>query len=117
MHAAVEMVPVADHADAPRVGRPHGEACARYATQGAHLRAQFVVEPVMIALGEQMEIQIAEHLSIAVRIRQQRGRGAVDKNRLDEIRWPRVPREEHLELRPRRGPSPRGRAAGRRDGS
>ena len=53
MKAPVPVVKIADNADALRVRRPHGEACAVNAVNRAEMRAQLVVDFPLVALAEQ----------------------------------------------------------------
>src|SRR5262249_2184345 len=57
--APVPEIEIADHADAPRVGREHHEGNARNAVERPRVRADLVVENVA-ALAEQIEIEIGQ---------------------------------------------------------
>src|SRR6185436_7226352 len=66
--AAVPGVEVADHRDALSVGRPHGEAYAAHAVDCHRLRAEGFGEPPVFALGDQMEVELAEQQTKGIRI-------------------------------------------------
>src|SRR6266545_7336356 len=53
---AVPAVPVADHGDAPRVRRPDGEDDARHAVEDCRMSAQLVVDAVVRALAQEVEV-------------------------------------------------------------
>src|SRR5262245_56899998 len=62
MYAPVPLIEVADHADALRVGRPHGEVHAGDVDNRPDVRAELLTGAVVRALAEQMQIEIREHL-------------------------------------------------------
>ncbi len=64
--AAVPAVEIADHRNAPRVGRPHRKACASHAEHLARMRAQTFVGTQMGAFGQQPGVGLAQHLRKAV---------------------------------------------------
>ena len=57
MAAPVPAVPVADHGDALRIGRPHREDDPHHAFERRGMRPQLVVDPVVGALPEEVEIE------------------------------------------------------------
>ncbi len=57
---AVPVIEVADHADALCIRRPHGEARAGDAVMHFEMRTELLVNVVMIALTEQVQIEIGE---------------------------------------------------------
>ncbi len=68
MGRAVPVVEVADHAHAPGVGRPDGEAGALDALVGHRVRAQRVPQLLVPALADQVQVQLAEGGQEAVRV-------------------------------------------------
>jgi len=66
--AAVPVVEVAHHADAPGVGRPNRETGAGGAVQHAQLRPEFIVDAALVALAEQEQIVLAEGGGKGVRV-------------------------------------------------
>ena len=56
----VPMIEVADDADAPRVRRPHREARAAHAVALDRVRAELAMDVVVVALAEQVEIEVGE---------------------------------------------------------
>ena len=68
VHPAVPMVEVAHDADAPCVRRPDGEGAAAHAFRLADVRAQPVVEAVVVAFGEEVQIQFAQDRPEGIRI-------------------------------------------------
>jgi hypothetical protein len=68
MDPAVPIVEVAYHADPPRVRRPDCEGCAAYAVALAQVRAEHLPQPQVVALTDNLSVEIAEHFSEAVRI-------------------------------------------------
>ncbi len=56
----VPAVEVADHRDAPRIRRPHGEADALHAVDPHRVRAEAAAEIVVPAFREQMDVEIAQ---------------------------------------------------------
>ena len=69
MHAAVPAVEIADHADALRIRRPDVEASCRCTPSiSVEMRAEFVVELPVLALGEEMQIERPEDRAERIRI-------------------------------------------------
>src|SRR5262249_2900703 len=56
----VPKIEVADHADAPRIGREHDKGHAVYAVEHQRMRAELVIQTLMSALGEKMKVEIAQ---------------------------------------------------------
>jgi hypothetical protein len=65
---AVPLVERADHAHTVRVRRPHGEAGARDAIHRPRMRAELLVHPQVVALSEQVQVQLAQRGTEAVRV-------------------------------------------------
>ncbi len=84
MDAAIPEIEIADHADAAGVRRPDREINAAFAADLAQMRAKFVVEPLVISLGEKVQIDLAHDRPIAVGIAQQL-LGAVESDDFHEI--------------------------------
>jgi hypothetical protein len=57
---SVPVVEIADYADASRVRRPHREARARHAVARGSVRAELAMDVMVIALAEQVKIEIGE---------------------------------------------------------
>ena len=68
VHASVPAVEVADQADAIGIGRPHREVHADGRADSETVGAELLEDPKVPALAEQVEIEIAEHTSVPVRI-------------------------------------------------
>ncbi len=68
MSPPVPGVPVADHADALGVGRPHGEDHAVHAVDAGPVGAELVVHAIVGALAEQVEIVVGQRRGEAVGI-------------------------------------------------
>jgi hypothetical protein len=68
MVAAVPAVEVADDRDAGRRGRPDREGDAEDPAEVARVRAQLLVDPVLVALVEEVEVLVAERRQEAVRV-------------------------------------------------
>jgi hypothetical protein len=68
MHAPIPAVPVADHADPARVGRPHREGHAVDAGQAHRMGAELLEHAQMRALAEQVEVERGERRGEAVRV-------------------------------------------------
>src|SRR5450631_2628093 len=62
MRVAVPMVESAHHADALCVGRPDGETRARGIAAAVGMRAELIVDALVLALAEQVEIEIGNVL-------------------------------------------------------
>ena len=60
MAAAVPIVEAADDADPPRVGRPDREGDARDTLDLAGMGAQMIIDAEILALPQQMEVELAE---------------------------------------------------------
>lgn len=74
IHATVPPVEVADHADALRVRCPHGEVHAAANAMGDGARAKAIVDPVVRALAQQVQIELRQHGSVAIGIIRLAGR-------------------------------------------
>jgi len=61
VHAAVPIVEVAHHADAPGIGCQHREGDPRDAVQHHRVGAELLVEVHMRALAEQIEVEVGQH--------------------------------------------------------
>ena len=68
MPPRIPEVEIADHADAPRVGREHHEGDAGNAVQRHRMRAELVVDALMGAFAEQIEIEVGQHRRKAIGI-------------------------------------------------
>ena len=68
VHAAVPAVEIADDADPPGVGRPDGEGAAAHAADLLEVRAELVVEAVVIALGEEVQVEFAQDRPEGIRV-------------------------------------------------
>ena len=66
--APVPGVEVADHRNAPRIGRPHREAHARHAVDHHRVRAQAVGEIAMLPFGQQIDVEFAEQRPERIRV-------------------------------------------------
>jgi hypothetical protein len=66
--ASVPKIEVADHADALRVRREHHKGHSRNTVELAGVCAKFVVEPEVIALAQQVQIEIRQDRRKAIRI-------------------------------------------------
>ena len=97
--AAVPVVEVADHGDAPRLGRPDSEMHARNAAMRHHMRPELLVELPVRALDEQMIVERAEDGAEGIGVDQrpaaagirraqpiEEAAGAARDQRLEEIR-------------------------------
>ena len=60
MAARIPEIEIADHADPPRIGREHHEGDAVDAVERHRMRAELVVEPLVGAFAEQIEVEIAQ---------------------------------------------------------
>ncbi len=60
MPPPVPAVPVAHHAHAARVGGPHREAVAVHAVEARRVRAELVVDAVVGAFAEEMQIEVGQ---------------------------------------------------------
>ena len=60
MAAAVPIVEAADDADPPGVGRPNREGNARHTVDLAGMGAQVIVDAQILALAQQMQVELAE---------------------------------------------------------
>ena len=68
MPPRIPEIEIADHADAPRIRRQHHEGDAVDAVQRHRMRAELVVEPLMGAFAEQIEIEVGQNRRKAVGI-------------------------------------------------
>ena len=68
MTAPVPSIEVADNADPRSVWRPHREADPLHAVHGHRPRAKFLVETKVLALGDQIDVHLAEDRRKPVRI-------------------------------------------------
>ena len=75
--AAVPAVPVADHPDGPGRRRPHGEGGAGHALVHHRPGAERLPQPAVVALGEEVEVELAERRPEAVGILERGGGRAV----------------------------------------
>ena len=66
MPAWIPEIEVADHADPPRIGSEYHESHPIDAVERHRVRTKLVVEPLMGAFAEQIEIEIAQHRGEAV---------------------------------------------------
>lgn len=57
---AVEMIPVPHDADAPSVGRPHGEPVAGHSVGGVRVCAENVIESTVCAFGKEVAIVVGQ---------------------------------------------------------
>lgn len=60
MIAAIPTIEVADDRDPTRAGRPHGKRDARHAVYRAQVSAELVVDPMLIALVEEVEVLLSQ---------------------------------------------------------
>ena len=68
MKAPVPVIEVADDADTRRMRRPDGKCHAFDSPDLRHVRAEFVVDLFVPALGEQMQVQLADGRWKTVRV-------------------------------------------------
>src|ERR1700760_308486 len=68
MTPPVPEIEIADHRYAPRIRRQHDETDAVDALQPYRMRAKLVVEPLMRAFAEQIEIEIGQDRREAVSV-------------------------------------------------
>ena len=118
MPAAVPAVEVADHADAIRVGRPDREVHAGRAADRHRVRAELVVDAGVLALAEQVEVEVGEHAAVAIRIVDSRRRRRRDTSPAADSRGSAC-RLRQRGFEDARGMPPRhvdGRRPGARDG-
>lgn len=66
--ASVPAIEAADYRDAPRIGCPYGETHTLHAVDLDHLGAEHPADLPMVALGEQMHVQLAQLRTEAVRV-------------------------------------------------
>ena len=71
MDAAIPEIEVANHANPTGVRRPNRKISAAFASDLAQMRAELIVEPLVIPLGEKVQIHLAHDRAIAVGIAQQ----------------------------------------------
>ena len=60
MPPRIPEIEIADHADPPRIGREHHEGDAVDAVERHRMRAELVVEPLMGAFAEQIQIEVGQ---------------------------------------------------------
>ena len=68
MPPRIPEIEIADHADPPRIGREHHEGHAIDAIERHRMRAELVVDPLMGAFAEQIEIEVGQDRRKAVGI-------------------------------------------------
>ena len=90
MHASVPAVEVADDADAMGVGRPDGEVDAVGAADAQRVRAELVVDAGVVALAEQVEIEVGDDAAVAVRDRRARSGARPGRSRAGDSRGRRA---------------------------
>ena len=84
--APVPAVEIADDANALSVGGPDGEAGAGHAVNGAQLRAEFVVNPALVPLAEEIQIGLTESGEEGIGIaRASKGAGFVGNHQVVSI--------------------------------
>ncbi len=83
--AAIPEIEIAHHADAAGVRRPDREINSALAADLAQVRAEFVVELLVVSLREQVPVDLAHDRPVAVGIAQELLR-AVKRNHLHEVR-------------------------------
>ena len=66
MAPCVPEIEIADHADPPRIGREHDEPHAGNAIQRHRMRAKLVVDSLMGAFAQKIEIEVAQNRRKAV---------------------------------------------------
>jgi hypothetical protein len=66
--AAVPTVEIADHRNAPRVGRPDGKAHARHAVDQHRVGAEARREIPVLPFGEQVDVELAEQWAKRIRV-------------------------------------------------
>ncbi len=89
MVAAVPAVEVADDRDAGRGGRPDRERHARHAAQVAQVGAELVVDPVLVALVEEVEVLVAQRRQEAVGVAELPDPPVAPRSRAARRRTPR----------------------------
>ena len=68
VHAAVPVVEITDHADALRVGCPDAEDRAFHAVHFGEMRAEFLVEIPVVALGMQVDVRLPKNTAEGIRV-------------------------------------------------
>ena len=94
--AAVPAVPVADHPHRAGPGRPHGERGALGALVGAGVGAEHGPQPVVAALADQVEVEVAERRPERPRVDHRVVAAAVPPER-DRVAGRRLGVDQHLE--------------------
>jgi hypothetical protein len=64
----VPKIEIADYADAPRIGREYDKGDAVYGVEHQRMRPELVIEALMGAFGEKIEVEIAQDRREAIRI-------------------------------------------------
>ena len=64
----VPVVEAADDADARGIRRPDGKPCPPHAVEGSHLGTELLVDVLVGALAEQVEVQVAQRLCKPIRV-------------------------------------------------
>jgi hypothetical protein len=77
---AIPTVEVPNHTDALRVRCPYCEINASSIADGAHMRAELVVNPPMLSFGEEMQIDFAHDWPVLIGIACQDGRSVPSSN-------------------------------------
>ena len=60
MRLRMPLVKAADHGYRARIGSPHAEACPRLASRGQDVCTQLVVDPIVAALVEKVEVVVSQ---------------------------------------------------------
>ena len=84
MDAAIPEIEIADHADASGIRRPNRKVSAAFAPDLAQMRAKLIVKPLVISLGEKVQIHLAHDRAVTVGIAQQL-LGTVESDHFHEI--------------------------------
>ena len=66
--ADIPVIEVADDTDARRVRRPNREACAANAIDFPKLRTEFVINPAIRTLAQQIQVEITERCRKAIAV-------------------------------------------------
>ncbi len=112
MAATVPVVEGADHADPSGVGRPDREVDAGDAVHRPDVRAEFFKNPVVIALGEQVAVLVAEDRERkGIGVLESPGPGRARSRSVDSAATP-AGRRPAFRTNRRRGPSAAGTTSG-----
>src|SRR5450432_1792410 len=68
MTPRIPEIEIADDADPPRIWREHHESDAFDAVQGHRMRAQLVIQPLIGAFAEKVQVEVAQHRREAIGI-------------------------------------------------